>query len=120
MKIAVDSNDGINIASPFNLFQNFMVFEFNEKSESVNQVKSVIKHDRQKRLKLIKSISNTKNILRELDDCRTIISHNLNRPMLNRLQKAGIEVYITFKNRIEDAVGQYLRDKMIHEFTEGD
>ena len=40
--------------------------------------------------------------------------------MLNRFQKAGVEVYITFKNRIEDAVGQYLKDKMIHEFTEGD
>lgn len=32
MKIAVESNNGVNIASPFNLLKNFMVFEVNEKA----------------------------------------------------------------------------------------
>lgn len=31
MKIAIETNDGINIASPNNLLKNFMVFEVTEK-----------------------------------------------------------------------------------------
>ena len=51
-----------------------------------------------------------------MDDCSTVISHGLDRPVLNNLRKSGVDVYITFKNRIDDAVEQYLKDKIIHDF----
>jgi predicted Fe-Mo cluster-binding NifX family protein len=119
MKIAVESNDGINVASPFNLLKNFMVFEVDEKSNPININTSEIKNNQVIRLKLVRSIAETKNMLRELSDCSTVISHCLNRPLLNTLRSSGVDVYITFRNRIEDAVGQYFKDKMIHPYHEG-
>ncbi len=54
-------------------------------------------------------------MLSELGDCSTIISHGLSRPLLNNLKKSGVDVYITFQNRIDGALNQYLEDKSIHE-----
>ena len=113
MKIAVESNDGVNISSPFNLLKNFMVFEVDEESDPINLKNPEVTIDHENRLKLVKSIGKTKYMLRELGDCSTVISHGLNRPLLNNLQRSGVDVYITFQNRIDDAVGQYLKDKMI-------
>ncbi len=115
MKIAVDSNDGINIASPFNLLRNFMVFEVDGKSESLNPS---IQSKNKNQLKHIRNISKTANIESELTGCSTVISHCLNRPLLNNLRRSGVDVFITYKDRIDDALNQYLKDKSIHDFKE--
>jgi len=116
MKIAVESNDGINIAAPFNLLKNFMVFEVNEKSDDNNVRTPVVKIDYENKLKLVKNIGKTKNLVSDLGDCSTVISHCLNRPLLNNLKRSGVDVFITYQNRIDDALKQYLKNKMIHEF----
>jgi predicted Fe-Mo cluster-binding NifX family protein len=115
MKIAIESNDGINIASPFNLLKSFMIFEVDEENKTLepDTLRESVKL--KSRLRLVQNINESKNIIRELSDCSTVISHNLSRPLLNRLQSSGVDVFITFRNRIDDAVGQYLRDKLIHQ-----
>jgi len=119
MKIAIESNDGVNIASPFNLFKNFMIFEVDEENKLLKSDTSGVPTNIKNRIKLVRNIAESKNILRELSDCSTVISHNLSRPLLNRLQSSGVDVFITFRNRIDDAVGQYLRDKLLHENSGG-
>ena len=56
-------------------------------------------------------------MIKELGDYSSIISHGLNRSLLNNLRKAGVDVYITFQNRIDDAVERYLKDNIIHKFN---
>ncbi len=107
MKIAVDSNDGINIAPSYNSFHNYMVFEFNEKTKLINH---------EDKLKLVKSIDRTENIERELHDCSAVISHCLNKPLFNYLRRSGVDVYITFKDKVDDALDQYFKDEFIHKF----
>ena len=116
MKIAVESNDGINIASPNNLLKNFFVFEVDEKRNQKKIRGLKFRTNLECKLKLIKSISKTKNMMKELGDCSSVISHGFNRSLLNDLRKAGIDVYITFQNRIYDAVERYLEDYIIHKF----
>jgi len=116
MKIAVESNDGINIASPFNLLKNFMVFEVAGKSVPLNINALSDELIDKNQLKQIKNISKTANIASELSECSTVISHGLNRPLLNNLRKSGVDVFITYQVRIDDALNQYLKDKSIHEF----
>jgi predicted Fe-Mo cluster-binding NifX family protein len=116
MKIAVESNDGVNIASPFNLLKNFMVFEVEEKSDPINLRDSGVQLNHENQLNHIKNICKSKNMVRELEDCSTVISHSLNQPLLNKLRKSGVDVFITYQSRIDDAFNQYLRDKRIHDF----
>ena len=117
MKIAVESNDGVNISSPYNLLPNFMVYEVDEKNVQINSKTSVTLMNNKSRLQLIKNISKTKNMVRDLGDCSTIISHGFCRPLLKNLSRSGVDVYITFQNRIDQALNQYLKDKSIHEFN---
>jgi len=116
MKIAVESNDGINIASPFNLLKNFMVFEIDGKSDLKDLSTSGTQLNHKNQMKHIRNISKTTNIASELSDCSTVISHCLNRPLLNNLRSSGVDVFITYQDRIDDALKQYLKNKMIHEF----
>ena len=116
MKIAVESNDGVNISSPYNLLSNFMVYEVDEKNVQINNKTSVTLMNNKSRLRSIKNISKTKNMVRDLGDCSTIISHGFCRPLLKNLSRSGVDVYITFQNRIDQALNQYLKDKSIHEF----
>jgi len=69
-----------------------------------------------RQLKPIKNISKANQMLTELGECSTIITHNLSKPLLNKLQGSGVDVFITFQNGINDALNQYLKDRMIHEF----
>ena len=117
MKIAVESNDGVNISSPYNLLPNFMVYEVDEKNVQINNKTSVTLMNNKSRLRPVKNISKTKNMVRDLGDCSTIISHGFCRPLLNNLRRSGVDVYITFQNRIDQALNQYLKDKSIHEFN---
>jgi len=116
MKIAIETNDGINIASPNNLLKNFMVFEVIEKRNHKKIRGSTFYSDSISELKLIKSIGKTKNIMEELGKCSSVITHGFNKSLLNNLKKAGVDVYITFQNKIDDAVERYLKDNMIHKF----
>ena len=116
MKIAVESNDGINIASPFNLLKNFMVFEVDGKSDPKDISISGTQLNHKNQMKHIRNISKTENIVSELSDCSTVISHCLNRPLINNLRRSGVDVYITFKDKVDDALNQYFKDEFIHEF----
>jgi predicted Fe-Mo cluster-binding NifX family protein len=117
MKIAIETNDGVNISSPYNLLKNFMVYEVDEKNVQINSKTSVILINDKSRLQPIKNINKTKDMIRDLCDCSTIISHGLNKPLLNNLRKSGVDVFITFQNTIDDALNHYLRNRMIHGFV---
>ena len=91
-----------------------MVFEVNEKRDQKYFKTPEFKTNSKSKLKLIKSIGKTKNMIKELGNCSSVISHGFNRSLLNNLRKAGVDVYITFQNRIDDAIERYLQDNMIH------
>ena len=94
-----------------------MVFEVIERRNQQKFRDLEFNTDSDNKLKLIKSIVITKNMIKELGDYSSIISHGLNRSLLNNLRKAGVDVYITFQNRIDDAVERYLKDNIIHKFN---
>lgn len=116
MKVAVETIDGTNVAAPFSLIKNFMVFEVSGKRKSKNQKEFDLKYHNKNDLKLVKNISHTNNIKKEIGDCSTIISHGLSKPLINNLRKSGVDVYITFRKRIDEAVEQYLKDKISRNF----
>ena len=116
MKIAVESNDGVKLASPYHPQKNFMVFEIDEKSDLINLSTSRSQLNHKNQLKHLRNISKTENIVSELSDCSTVISHCLNRPLINNLRRSGVDVYITFKGKVDDALNQYFKDEFIHEY----
>lgn len=116
MKIAVESTDGKYLASPFKSSKNYMVFEVTEKDDHTNPKYSGSKMYFDENIKLVNNVSNSQNIINILSECSTVISHGLNRPILNKLKSIGVDIYITFKNRIDDAIEQYLKDKFLHDF----
>lgn len=118
MKIAVETTDGVKLDSPFSLLQNFIVYEVDDKNKPKDFSFASSKTSNKRQIRVIGRISDAQNMFKEIGDCSTVISHSLDRKMLNTLKRSGVEVYITFKNKIEDAIGQYLRDKMIHKFAE--
>ena len=87
MKVAIESNDGINIASPFNLLKNFMIFEVDENKNSKNLSTSKVAIKNENQINLVGSVGETKNMFRELEDCSTIISHGFCSAILKKLNK---------------------------------
>jgi predicted Fe-Mo cluster-binding NifX family protein len=116
VKIAVESDDGVKLSLPYHLQRNFMVFEIDEKSDPISIGTSSSQLNHKNQLKHLRNISRMENIVSELSDCSTVISHFLNRPLVNNLRKSGVDVYITFKDKVDDALNQYFKDEFIHNF----
>jgi len=110
MKIAIESNDGVTIKSPFLPIKGYVVYDINEtdivKTEyRESSLKNKIKNGE-------REIVSTKSHS-VLNDCTAIISRGMDRSNLDIFKKEGMDVYITFKTSTKDAVRLYMRELLI-------
>ena len=118
MKIAVDSNDGINLTSPRELKHNYFILEMDEKSVQSNFYTTRELHNKTHKLGQVQNINELLNIIDDSGRDVTLISRSVGRKTLDKVKKSGGNVYITFKKKIDEAISQYLKEKMMHEFLE--
>ena len=107
MKIAIESNDGVTIKSPFLPTNGYIVYDV-DKSEIISRE---YRENKKRANGDIVFVSN--NIHSLLNDCSTIISRGMDRSNLDIFKKEGKDVFITFKTSSKDAVRIYLREQLI-------
>ena len=110
MKIAIESNDGVTIKSPFLPTRGYVVYDI-DKSDIVNSEYRESGFRSKRKTGEAKGYSVKKNPL--LNDCSAIISRGMDRSNLDVFKKEGMDVYITFKTSTKDAVRLYLREQLI-------
>jgi len=110
MKIAIESNDGKTIKSPFLPTKGYVVYNVDESDivgkeyrESESKSKNTVGNKQ--------PISNITHSL--LNDCSAIISRGMDRSNVDVYKKEGKDVFITFKTSAKDAVRLYLREQLI-------
>jgi predicted Fe-Mo cluster-binding NifX family protein len=114
MKIAIESNDGVTIKSPFLPTTGYIVFDVDESEiKSTEYRESSKKKKRENGDKMFVS----GNIHTLLNDCSAIISRGMDRSNLDIFKKEGKDVFITFKTSTKDAVRIYLREQLISHRT---
>lgn len=111
MKIAIESNDGITIKSPFLRTMGYLVYDIEE-----SRINS---YEYRKAIKLKKNLKGSQvpvsaNLHSFLDDCKTIISRGMNREELQTFRQEGKEVFITFKTSARDAVRLYMQELLLN------
>ena len=110
MKVAIESNDGVTIKSPFIPTRGYVVYDVDE-SDIINT------EYRESRFREKKGIGEkvviSKSIHSLLNDCSAIISRGMDRSNLDTFKKEGMDVFITFKTSTKDAVRLYMRELLI-------
>ena len=108
MKIAIESNDGITIKSPFLKTKGYLVYDIDESHINGFEYRKALSQKKAE-------ASVVKNRLPALGDCKTIISRGMNRIQLQSFKEEGKDVFITFKTAAKDAVRLYMKELLISE-----
>ena len=110
MKIAIESNDGVTIKSPFLPTTGYVVYDVDE-SEIISS--EYRENSRKKKRADGDKMFISGNIHSLLNDCSAIISRGMDRSNLDIFKKEGKDVFITFKTSTRDAVRIYMREQLI-------
>ncbi len=110
MKIAIESNDGVTIKSPFIPTKGYVVYDVKESDIVASEYRE--SNLRVKKPSGEKVIMPTK-VRSLLSDCSTIITRGMDRSNLDVLKEGGLDVFITFKTSAKDAVKLYMRELLI-------
>lgn len=105
MRIAIESNDGVTIKSPFLRTKGYVVYEI---------IDARIHNLEYRETKTDEAVKTDTEIFSPLNDCSAVISRGMDRKNLDRLKKEGKEVFITFKNSAKDAANLYAREILIN------
>lgn len=109
MKIAIESNDGVTIKSPFVRTTGYLVYDVEQSGIKGTEFrKTVLKQ---------KTVGPVTKLPALVNDCETVISRGMNRGNLQSLKEKGIDVFITFKLSARDAVKFYLKENLINSKT---
>ena len=114
MKIAIESNDGETINSPFDKPRGYLVFDVEE--TGIKDTHYIKLQTTGKKPQTV-SPGKTKNIKKQsspLENCRTIISRGMDNKHLAEFKEKGVDVFITFNTRAKEAVRAYLRERLIN------
>ncbi len=114
MKIAIESNDGETINSPFDKPKGYLVFDVED--TGIKETKYIKLQTSGKKSETV-SPGKTKNINRQsfpLEDCCTIITRGMDNKHRTEFKENGVDVFITFNTRAKDAVRAYLRERLIN------
>ncbi len=106
MKIAIESNDGVTIKSPFVRTTGYLVYDI-EKSG----VKGTEYRKTDLKPRTVNPITKTSTMV---NDCKTVISRGMDRGKLLSLKERGIDVFITFRLTAGDAVKSYLEENLLN------
>ena len=109
MKIAIESNDGVTIKSPFMQTRGYLVYDISE-SDIIGYE---YRESKERRSPVIGDSIQLRNFQALLKDCKTVISRGMDRSNLKQFKQKGIDVFITFKTSAKDAVRLYLKELMI-------
>ena len=110
MKVAIESNDGVTIKSPFQRTKGYVVYDINESDiigyeyRSSKTAEETIKEE---------NAATKDRQPSPLNGCSTLISRGMDRSNFDVLKKEGINVFITFKTSAKDAVRLYMRELLI-------
>ncbi|RKY95835.1 MAG: hypothetical protein DRQ13_06575 [Ignavibacteriae bacterium] len=106
MKIAIESNDGVTIKSPFVQTTGYLIYDVEQSGIKGTEFrKSTTKP---------KTVGDDAKLPVMVNDCGTVISRGMNRGNLQSLKEKGIDVFITFKLSARDAVKFYLKESIIN------
>lgn len=97
MKIAIESNDGVTLNSPFTRTKGYLVCEINEAGVMASEFRK----------------KSSKVKLQSLNDCRTIISRGMDRDRFMQLKNRGLDVFITFKSSVNDAIHTFMKESIL-------
>ncbi|MCH7516039.1 MAG: hypothetical protein IIB08_02745 [Bacteroidetes bacterium] len=114
MKIAIESNDGETINSPFDKPKGYLVFDVED--TGIKETKYIKLQSSGKKSDTV-SPGKTKNINKKsfpLEDCSTIITRGMDNKHRTEFKENGVDVFITFNTRAKDAVRAYLRERLIN------
>ena len=114
MKIAIESNDGETINSPFDKPRGYLVFDVED--TGIKETKYIKLQTPRKKSETVSS-GKTKNINTQtfpLENCRTIITRGMDNKHLAEFKEKGVDVFITFNTRAKEAVRAYLRERLIN------
>ena len=103
MKIAIESNDGVTIKSPFLPTKGYVVYDIKE----ADIVGSEYREGSLKK----ETVSDKSQSL--INDCSAIISRGMDRSNVDIYKKEGMDVFITFKTSTKEAVRLYIRELLI-------
>jgi predicted Fe-Mo cluster-binding NifX family protein len=106
MKIAIESNDGVTIKSPFVRTTGYLVYDVEQSGIKGTEYRKTAA--KQRNVDLVTKPPAMVN------DCKTVISRGMNRGNLQFLKKKGIDVFITFKLSARDAVKLYMKESLIN------
>jgi predicted Fe-Mo cluster-binding NifX family protein len=115
MKIAIESNDGETINSPFDKIRGYLVFDVED--AGIKETKYIKLQTTEEKPKTV-STRKSKNIGKQsftLENCGTIITRGMDNKHITEFKEKGVEVCITFNTRAKDAVRAYLRERLINE-----
>jgi predicted Fe-Mo cluster-binding NifX family protein len=110
MKIAIESNDGITIKSPFIPTKGYVVYDVKESDIVGSEYRESNLRERKPGGEKVIIPAKIRSLL---SDCSTIISRGMDRSNLNVLKQEGMDVFITFKTSAKDAVRLYMRELLI-------
>ncbi len=114
MKIAIESNDGETINSPFDKPKGYLVFDVED--TGIKDTKYIKLKTSGKKPKTVSPARN-KNITRQtfpLENCYTIITRGMDNKHRTEYKENGVDVFITFNTMAKDAVRAYLRERLIN------
>ena len=114
MKIAIESNDGETINSPFDKPKGYLIFDVED--TGIKETKYIKLQTSVKKSQTVSPVK-TNNINLQsfsLENCRTIITRGMDNKHLTEFKEKGVDVFITFNTRAKDAVRAYLRERLIN------
>ena len=106
MKIAIESNDGVTIKSPFVRTTGYLVYDVEQSGIKGTEFRETVLKQ--------KTVGPITKLPAMVNDCKTVISRGMNRGNLQSLKEKGIDVFITFKLSARDAVKFYLKENLIN------
>ena len=109
MKIAIESNDGVTIKSPFLPTKGYVIYDVNESDIVGSEYRKSIAQ-REMAGKNNPVIEKQNDLL---NDCSAIITRGMDRSNVDIFKKEGMDVFITFKTSTKDAVKLYIKELLV-------
>ena len=120
MRIAIASDDGVNIAGHFGRTRGFLIYEVEEgKVKDRNyRVNDFTGHARGME-GADHSLDRHAPIISALDGCQAVISRGMGRRIYDDLQRVGIEAFIVQETDADSALNLYINNNLLDNPEQG-